>query len=71
MKELRLSKREYDVLKRLAMPNIDIADELGLKESYINNVAHRICLKLGVSTRTGAVIQAVKRRLIDIYNFIL
>lgn len=69
MNNVRLTKREYDILIRLAMSNIDIADELGLTESYVNQVAYRISLKLGTHSRTGAVIQAIKHNLVTPWNF--
>lgn len=71
MRPLRFSKREYDVLIRLAKTNIDIADELGLKETYINQVVYKIMTKLSVSTRAAAIIQAMKHEIVSLYNFIV
>jgi DNA-binding NarL/FixJ family response regulator len=71
MRPLRFSKREYDVLIRLAKTNIDIADELGLKESYIIQIVYKIMNKLQVSTRAAAIIQAMKHEIVSLYNFIV
>jgi len=71
MRPLRFSKREYDVLIRLAKTNIDIADELGLKESYIIQIVYKIMNKLQVSTRAAAIIQAMKYEIVSLYNFIV
>ncbi len=71
MKQLRFSKREYDVLIRLAKTNIDIADELGLKETYVTQVVYKIMSKLHVDTRAGAIIQAMKHEIVSLYNFIV
>jgi DNA-binding NarL/FixJ family response regulator len=68
---IKLTKREYDVLLRLPMQNIDIADELGLKVTYIEQIVYRIMSKLHVNNRTAAVVQAIKHELVEIYNFIL
>jgi DNA-binding NarL/FixJ family response regulator len=61
-----LSDREMDVLRLVAkgMPNGDIADDLSITESTVKSHVHNIFQKLGVSGRTEAVTEAIKRGLI-------
>ncbi len=61
-----LSDREMEVLRLVAkgMPNADIADDLSITESTVKSHVHSIFQKLGVSGRTEAVTEAIKRGLI-------
>jgi two-component system, NarL family, response regulator len=61
-----LSDREMDVLRLLAkgLANNDIADDLSITESTVKSHVHSIFQKLGVSGRTEAVTEAIKRGLI-------
>jgi NarL family two-component system response regulator LiaR len=58
-----LSKREIDVVKLAArgMSNKDIADELNLSRRTVEGNLRAIFNKLGVGSRTEAVIQAMER----------
>ena len=61
-----LSPREQDVLRLLGrgMPNKKIARELGISERTVENHLRHIFEKLGVSSRTEAVVHALSRHLI-------
>ncbi len=63
-----LSDRELDIIKLAAkgMSNKKIADELHLSRRTIEGNLRSIFNKLGVGSRTEAVIQAITRSLINI-----
>jgi DNA-binding NarL/FixJ family response regulator len=63
-----LTPRELEVLEQLAkgLSNKEIAFHLGIAEKTVRIHMSRILDKLGVSDRTGAVIQAVQRGLVHL-----
>lgn len=71
MRPIRLTKREYEVLARLALTNIEIGDEFGISECGVRFHVRSLMLKLNARTRTEIVIKAIRQNLISIYNFIL
>lgn len=58
----RLSRRELHVLRQVAigLSNKQVARRLGISEHTVRNHLTRIFGKLGVVTRTGAVVSAIK-----------
>jgi len=63
-----LSPREMEVLRLLARgySNARIAEELGIRERTVKNHAGRIYRKLGVGSRTEAVLHAVRRGWVEV-----
>ena len=63
-----LSEREMDVLRHMATggANKEIAAKLSLSESTVKTHVANIFQKLGVNDRTGAVTEALRRRIISI-----
>ena len=63
-----LTEREYDVLRLLAegLRNKDIAKRLHITERTVKNHVTHIIAKLGVKSRTEAVTQALKDRMIKL-----
>ncbi|MGK5112498.1 response regulator [Geodermatophilus sp. CPCC 205506] len=56
----QLTEREHDVLERIAagVSNDAIAERLGISVKTVQNHVSNVLLKLGVSTRAGAVARA-------------
>ena len=65
-RDQRLSPREADVLRLLAeaLPNKLIARRLGISERTVENHLRRVFDKLGVGSRTEAVLVAMQRHLV-------
>jgi DNA-binding NarL/FixJ family response regulator len=63
-----LSEREVEVIKTLAkdMANKEIARELGISDRTVQQHLANIFGKLGVSSRTGAVLKALQQGIITI-----
>jgi two-component system NarL family response regulator len=63
-----LTKREYEVLNLLAggLRNKDIAKKLSITERTVKNHVTQIIAKMGVKSRTEAVTQALKDKLIQL-----
>jgi DNA-binding NarL/FixJ family response regulator len=63
-----LTKREYEVLNLLAggLRNREIAEKLNITERTVKNHVTQIISKLGVKSRTEAVTQALRDKLIQI-----
>lgn len=65
-----LTKKEIEILSLIADPdngisrNIEIARELGIQEQVVKNYIHSILIKLDAQSRTGAVVEALKRGLL-------
>lgn len=68
---MKLSPKEYLVLKRLGKDNADIAYEFGTKLSTVHNQVCDIFRKLQVNNRTQAVIKAIQSGIVDPYQFII
>lgn len=66
IKELELSKREYEVLKEIAsgLSNKEIAEKLFLTESTIKTHVSNVLIKLDAKRRTQAVQIAKKMQII-------
>jgi len=62
---LKLSVRQAEVLRRIAkgLPNRQIADELSISENTVKHHAHEVFRALGVSTRTEALVAAIRHGL--------
>jgi DNA-binding NarL/FixJ family response regulator len=62
-----LSERELDVLRLLAdgRTNAEIGHLLDLSSETVKTYVQRLYTKLGVSDRTSAVREAMRRRLLD------
>jgi DNA-binding NarL/FixJ family response regulator len=62
---VKLSVRQVDVLKRIVrgLPNRRIADELAISENTVKHHAHEVFKALGVSTRTEALVAAMRQGL--------
>lgn len=71
MNRIRLTKREYEVLSRLAKTDADIANELSISINSVRQITKHLFYKLNVSSRTAAVLKALQYELINIYNFAL
>jgi len=71
MRQISLTKREYDVLLRLAKSDADIANELNISINSVRQITKHLFFKLNVHSRAGAVIRALQYELINIYNFSL
>ena len=67
IKELGISKREYEVLELIAkgMSNAEIASKLFVSESTVKTHVSNILMKLGVNRRTQAIQKAKKLHIID------
>lgn len=65
-----LSTRELDVLQRLARggSNREIGTELGLSEDTIKTHMKAILSKLHAADRTQAVVIAIRRGIVDVWN---
>jgi len=65
-----LSAREVDVLKLLSQgySNKEIAVELGISQQTVKNHVTSILHKLGVEDRTQAVLYAMKRGWVRLYE---
>ena len=65
-----LSARELDVLRRLAQggSNRDIGTELGLSEDTVKTHMKAILSKLQAADRTQAVVIAIRRGIVDVWN---
>ena len=64
--KLKLTRRELQVLRLIAtdMSNREIASALFITEGTVKIHVHHILSKLGVNSRTGAIAQSLKRRLL-------
>lgn len=64
--EERLSTRELEVLRLVTegLPNKTIGRTLGISERTVENHLRRVFEKLGVASRTEAVVTALRRRLV-------
>ena len=68
IKDLGITKREYEVLKEVAKghSNLEIANKLFVSESTIKTHVSNILLKMDVSRRTQAVQKAKELNIIQI-----
>ncbi len=66
--KLKLTQRECQVLEMVAsgMNNREIGSALSITEGTVKVHVHHILAKLSVSSRTGAVREGLKRRLLSI-----
>lgn len=67
----KLTKREYEVLTRFGKNDADIAYELNISINTVKNISKLLFRKLGVNTRTQAVIKAIRLELVNEYSFFL
>lgn len=68
---MKLSPKEYLILKRLGKDNADIAYEFGTTVCTVQNQVQSIFKKLDVQNRTQAVLKAIQMKLLDPYQFIV
>lgn len=63
-----LTRRERSILALVGrgLTNQEIADQLWISSRTVKCILHRACVKLEARTRDQAVIQALKRRAIDV-----
>lgn len=66
--DAELSERELDVLRLVArgMRNKDIADQLGITERTVKFHMNAVLAKLGAGDRTQALVEALRRGLVQI-----
>lgn len=65
-----LTAREFDILRLLTtgLANKEIARALSIKETTVKTHVSTIMSKLGVQSRTQAVMMALNRKLISVGN---
>ena len=68
---IKLTPKEYLVLKRLGKESADIAYEFNTKISTVTVQIASIMRKLRVNNRTQAVIKAVQLGILDPFQFII
>lgn len=63
-----LTPREHEILREMARgaSNEDIAGTMGVSLSTVKTHVNKVMVKLGASTRTGAVVVAARSGLIDV-----
>jgi DNA-binding NarL/FixJ family response regulator len=63
-----LTPREWEILQQIAQgkSNSDIADQLSLSKATVQNYVSNIYAKLGIETRTEAMLYAMRNKLVDI-----
>ena len=66
-----LTDREMEILKMLCLPNVDIAYRKNTTVGTIKQTRFIIFKKLGVHTRSAAIVTAIRQGLIDIWDVIL
>jgi ATP/maltotriose-dependent transcriptional regulator MalT len=66
--KVKLTGRELEVLRLMAtdMSNREIASTLFIAEGTVKTHVHHILSKLDVNSRTGAITEGLKRRLLRI-----
>ena len=66
-----LSDKEVEILKLLCLNNADIAHRKNTSVGTIKQVRNSIFKKLGVHTRSSAIITAIRQGTIDIWDITL
>lgn len=66
-----LSSIELEVTKRLGMKNHDIGKELGYTRKGVDNLITKVMSKLDQNNRTAAAMEALRKGLLDINDFII
>lgn len=63
-----LTSREYEVFSLLILNNTtkDIAEELGISEKTVRNHISNVIQKLGVTSRSSAVVELLKLKEIEL-----
>ena len=69
MKDIKLTRREYDVLKLACFDRLETAVKLGIHPLTVNVYRKDLYNKLGASNICEAVIKAIRLELISPYNF--
>lgn len=68
VRQLHLTKREYEVLIRLTMSDADIANELSTSTSNVRSAVNILFKKFNAQSRAEALIKALRYELVSLYN---
>ena len=66
-----LTQREIDILCMLCLPNIDIAYRTYKTPASVKQIRNIIFKKLGVHSRSEALITAIRQGVIDLWDIVL
>jgi DNA-binding NarL/FixJ family response regulator len=69
--KIKLSKREYDVLVRLGFADADIANQLNIRICTVKTYVRALKMKFGADTRGKVILYAIRKDIVNPYNFIL
>jgi DNA-binding NarL/FixJ family response regulator len=68
---VKLSLREVEIVKRLALSNKEIAQEFGITESTVKQRVKTILLRFNVNGRAQVLIMAIKLGIINLEDVVL
>lgn len=63
---MKISKREREVLRLIALSNPQIARRLNISLRTVKTYVRHLFEKLGCESRTGAVVKAIKEGIIQV-----
>ena len=68
VRQLHITKREYEVLIRLTMSDADIANELSTSTHNVRSAVNILFKKFNAQSRAEALIKALRYELVSLYN---